>query len=303
MLGAVLLAMSIQDPVIDLDNTIATAYMLVAQIGAAPPIIQGRYELRRTLGRGANGLVCEALDRHLQRFVALKLVPLRDARTATNAAREAQTLAQFDHANIVRIHDVGQASDISGLRVDLVYVVMELLKGANLRHWAAEQRSQRAILDVFLAAGEGLAAAHEQGFVHGDFKPKSECPPQTPPLPPSGRILADGGDLRGTVCRAVPRHAAVLATNWQRMARCCTSQASTSGSPALRQVADQSQGGGVAGCGGGGMACLALTPCVGSPRQRSSTTDLRGADFHLPELHLHPTQRAKHERICRTAPE
>ena len=157
MLGAVLLAMSIQDPVIDLDNTIATAYMLVAQIGAAPPIIQGRYELRRTLGRGANGLVCEALDRHLQRFVALKLVPLRDARTATNAAREAQTLAQFDHANIVRIHDVGQASDISGLRVDLVYVVMELLKGANLRHWAAEQRSQRAILDVFLAAGEGLA--------------------------------------------------------------------------------------------------------------------------------------------------
>ena len=148
MLGAVLLAMSIQDPVIDLDNTIATAYMLVAQIGAAPPIIQGRYELRRTLGRGANGLVCEALDRHLQRFVALKLVPLRDARTATNAAREAQTLAQFDHANIVRIHDVGQASDISGLRVDLVYVVMELLKGANLRHWAAEQRSQRAILDV-----------------------------------------------------------------------------------------------------------------------------------------------------------
>ena len=173
MLGAVLPAMSIQDPVIDLDNTIATAYMLVAQIGAAPPIIQGRYELRRTLGRGANGLVCEALDRHLQRHVALKLVPLRDARTATNAAREAQTLAQFDHANIVRIHDVGQASDISGLRVELVFVVMELLKGANLRHWAAEQRGKREILEVFLAAGEGLAAAHEQGFVHGDFKPEN----------------------------------------------------------------------------------------------------------------------------------
>ena len=49
-----------------------------------------------------------------------------------------------------------------------------------------------------------------------DFNPKSECPPQTPPLPPSGRILADRGDLRGEVCRVMPRHAAVLATNWQR---------------------------------------------------------------------------------------
>ena len=165
--------MSTPDPVIDLDNAIATAYMLAAQIGASPPLIQGRYELRRTLGRGANGLVCEALDRHLQRSVALKLVPLRDARTADSAAREAQTLAQFDHPNIVRIHDVGQASEMGGLQVDLVYVVMELLKGANLRHWAAQRPGPQAVLDVLIAAGEGLAAAHEQGFVHGDFKPEN----------------------------------------------------------------------------------------------------------------------------------
>ena len=165
--------MSPHDPVIELDNAIATAYMLASQIGAAPPLINGRYELRRTLGRGANGIVCEALDRHLQRSVALKLVPLRDARTADSAAREAQTLAQFDHANIVRIHDVGQASDVAGLRIDVVYVVMELLKGADLRRWAERRPGQRAVLDVLLAAGEGLAAAHEQGFIHGDFKPEN----------------------------------------------------------------------------------------------------------------------------------
>lgn len=173
ILAPVLPPMSAHDPVIELDNAIATAYMLAPQIGAAPPLINGRYELRRTLGRGANGLVCEALDRHLQRAVALKLVPLRDARTAHSAAREAQTLAQFDHANIVRIHDVGQASDVAGLRIEVVYVVMELLKGADLRRWAEGRPGPRAVLDVLLAAGEGLAAAHEQGFIHGDFKPEN----------------------------------------------------------------------------------------------------------------------------------
>jgi len=173
ILAPVLPPMPTHDPVIELDNAIATAYMLAPQIGADPPLINGRYELRRTLGRGANGLVCEALDRHLQRAVALKLVPLRDARTAHSAAREAQTLAQFDHANIVRIHDVGQASDVAGLRIEVVYVVMELLKGADLRRWAEGRPRPRAVLDVLLAAGEGLAAAHEQGFIHGDFKPEN----------------------------------------------------------------------------------------------------------------------------------
>lgn len=71
-MGPVLPPMSAPDPVTELDNAIATAYMLAAQIGAAPPLIQGRYEMRRTLGRGAHGLVCEALDRHLQRCVALR---------------------------------------------------------------------------------------------------------------------------------------------------------------------------------------------------------------------------------------
>ena len=97
---------------------------------------------------------------------------------------------------------------------------MEFLDGPNLAKWIHEKpRPWREILPVFLQAGAGLQAAHTAGFVHRDFKPKSECPPQTPPLPPSGRILADRGDLRGAVCRVMPRHAASLATDWQRPAR------------------------------------------------------------------------------------
>jgi len=93
---------------------------------------------------------------------------------------------------------------------------MEHVEGVTLRVWLKERpRSRDEILGVLLQAGRGLAAAHKAGLVHRDFKPKSECPPQTAPLPPSGRILADRGDLRGAVCRVMPRHAAVLATGWQ----------------------------------------------------------------------------------------
>ncbi len=165
--------MSTTDPVTDLDNAIATAYLLAEQQIGELPVINGRHELRRTLGRGAYGLVCAGFDRHLRRPVALKLVPLRDARSADNAVREAQTLARFDHPNIVRIHDVGQTTSVSGLEIAVVYVVMELLEGVNLRHWANDRPDARAVLEVFLAAGEGLAAAHEQQIVHGDFKPEN----------------------------------------------------------------------------------------------------------------------------------
>lgn len=165
--------MTIADPVIELDNAVATARLLADEVGAPPPLVQGRYELRATLGRGAHGLVCEALDRQLRRPVALKLLPLLRPRAAEDAVREAQTLAQFDHPNIVRIFDVGQAHEVAGHRVELVYVVMELLKGTNLRHWSAGRPGLSAVREVFLAAGEGLAAAHERGFVHGDFKPEN----------------------------------------------------------------------------------------------------------------------------------
>ena len=142
-----------------------------------------------------------------------------DART--RLLREAQALARLAHPNVVAVHDTGSVGE-------RVWLAMEFIDGQTLAAWCAAQPQRRSrwreVLAVMMRAGRGLQAAHAAGLVHRDFKPKSECPPQTPPLPPSGRILADGGDLRGTVCRAVPRHAAVLATDWQRLARSRTSR-------------------------------------------------------------------------------
>src|SRR5262249_45747991 len=67
--------------------------------------------------------------------------------------------------NVVPIFDVGQAGGA-------VFVAMPLIEGGTLRSWLRDSpRSLGAILDQFVAAGRGLAAAHAAGLVHRDFKP------------------------------------------------------------------------------------------------------------------------------------
>ena len=176
--------------------------------------VVGRYVIITQLGQGGMGVVYAAYDPELDRRVALKLLIAGEDGEAplearTRLLREAQALAQLSHPAVVAIHDVGTLGR-------QVWLAMEFVAGETLTAWlAAAPRGWAEVLAMFRSAGEGLAAAHAAGLVHRDFKPKSECPPQTPPLPPSGRILADRGDLRGAVCRVMPRHAAVLATGWQ----------------------------------------------------------------------------------------
>jgi predicted Ser/Thr protein kinase len=136
--------------------------------GARPAIGQklGRYHLLDKLGAGAMGVVWLAEDPELGRKVALKLLKRPDASLTERLVREARSMAQVNDPNVVAVYDVGTADGST-------YIAMELVQGKSLRQWQASQTSRTVpeIIEAYVAAGRGLAAAHRAGLVHRDFKP------------------------------------------------------------------------------------------------------------------------------------
>jgi serine/threonine protein kinase len=134
--------------------------------GEAPLSID-RYRILGCIGQGGMGIVYAARDERLGRTVALKLLRPELSRTHERhggLAAEAQSLAKLSHPNVVAVFDVGEHDG-------QVFVAMEYVEGQSLRRWLETPRTLAQILDVYVAAGEGLAAAHRAGLVHRDFKP------------------------------------------------------------------------------------------------------------------------------------
>lgn len=126
----------------------------------------GRYEITATLGQGNYGVVYEALDTQLQRKVALKVLPGRDAAAEGDLLREARAIAKLTHPNVVTVHEVGTTED------GRLFVTMELVEGETLKEWVARGgRTVKEVTNVYLQGARGLAAIHRAGLVHGDFKP------------------------------------------------------------------------------------------------------------------------------------
>jgi eukaryotic-like serine/threonine-protein kinase len=123
----------------------------------------GRFTLLRPLGEGAMGEVWAAHDPELDREVAIKLLRISSARLQ----REARAMARVkSHPNVVTVYELGT----DGRRA---FCAMELVDGKTLRGWLVTPRTWREVIDVAVAVGRGLAAAHAAGLVHRDVKPEN----------------------------------------------------------------------------------------------------------------------------------
>src|SRR5579859_3098500 len=100
-------------------------------------VLEGRYELESLIAEGGMGAVYRALDRRLDRPVAVKVLGVRgDPLSRTRFAREARALARLSHPNINAIFDAGEQDDRP-------YLVLELIEGYRLSQF---QRCPYAIV-------------------------------------------------------------------------------------------------------------------------------------------------------------
>ncbi len=132
----------------------------------------GRYQIKGVLGKGAMGLVYDGLDPTLNRRVAIKtiLTNTLDEATAKHYSkrfqREVRAVARLNHPNIVQVYDYGTEGD-------LAYIVMEYIKGNELKdYFDGEQRFElRTAYRLMVELLDALDFAHESGVIHRDVKP------------------------------------------------------------------------------------------------------------------------------------
>jgi serine/threonine-protein kinase len=141
--------------------------------GSMTRLLADRYELREVVGAGGVARVHRAVDRHLERDVAIKVLDDQQARSADPSGRdrflrEARSAARLQHPHLVTVFDAGE--DAGEL-----FLVMEFVNGQSL----AAIISERAPLPIDEAVSiavqilDGLSAVHADGVIHRDVKPSN----------------------------------------------------------------------------------------------------------------------------------
>lgn len=129
------------------------------------------YKIISLLGEGGMGTVYKALDTHLERYVAIKIVHLNalpNSSAVERFKREARNQAKLSHPNIVSVYGFVEEKDVLG-------IVMEFIEGETIES-IIKNRGRIEIgyaIELMDQILDGIQAAHNQGFIHRDLKPSN----------------------------------------------------------------------------------------------------------------------------------
>src|SRR6266851_416273 len=130
----------------------------------------GHYRLLERIGEGGMGVVYRAYDEHLQREIALKLLPasiVRDESARRRFRKEALTLARLNHPNIETLHGFEADGDVD-------FLVMEYVPGITLASRLARGPLRESeLLEYAIQLASALEEAHKQCVIHRDLKPSN----------------------------------------------------------------------------------------------------------------------------------
>jgi serine/threonine protein kinase len=178
------------------DRTVAHLQSLPADV----PTPADRYDLREPIGRGGMGVVFRAVDRELEREVAVKVLHAHAPGAAARLLQEARILGQLEHPGILPVHDIATLPD------GRVFYVMKLVRGQRLDQHLAAERPLPDLLGIFDRLCDAVAFAHAYGVIHRDLKPENIM------IGAFGEVLVlDWGvaKVRGIL---LPEHGAVVGT-------------------------------------------------------------------------------------------
>src|SRR3954453_3479188 len=128
------------------------------------------YHIVETLGRGGMGIVYKARDTHLDRFVAIKVLPpekVADPERKRRFVQEAKAASALNHPNIVHIYDIAEAEGTQ-------FIAMEYVSGKTLDQMIGRKGLRlNETLKYAVQVADALSKAHTAGIVHRDLKPSN----------------------------------------------------------------------------------------------------------------------------------